>query len=265
MHLYPVMSLYSFFKYISYYSKSCNAHGIHSPFVYKLYTEVIVPQGSYYAFNTLDAVKKQALKSTQQIEVLDLGAGSKKMGKRRRVQDIAKHSVIQKKYGELLFRLVHYLRPQHVLELGTSLGISAMYMAMASKKTPITSVEACPNTFLFAQSMMTQNKQNNVSLVNASFDAFFQNLKSGVYFDFVFIDGNHTYEATMRYFYFLLKTAKEQSVFVFDDIYWTPGMAKAWQEIKSHPMVTLSLDLYKVGIVFFRSEQKQKEHFILRY
>ena len=83
--------------------------------------------------------------------------------------------------------------------------------------------------------------------------------------DMAYIDGNHTYEATMKYFNELLKITHENSILIFDDIYWTSDMTKAWEEIKTIPAVTVSIDLYKVGLIFFRKENKQKEHFCLRY
>ena len=55
-----------------------------------------------------------------------------------------------------------------------------------------------------------------------------------------------------------LEKKHHHSVFVFDDINWNEEMQKAWQEIKDHPEVTISLDLFYVGIIFFRKEQQQE-------
>jgi len=258
-------------KYIHYLLKARNEHSIHSPFVYKLYTEVIPDKNRFYAFDELDKVRRQLLQNEQTIEVVDLGAGSKKMNNTRKVADIAKYSVANKKYSELLFRLTNFFKPESVLELGASLGLSSLYMAHAAPKANIISIEGCPNTYAFAKQLIASSGVKNIELINSSFDDALINLcpSTGsvpkLSFDVVYIDGNHTYEATIKYFHLLLKNTNENSLLIFDDIYWAVGMTKAWEEIKTHPAVTLTIDLYKVGLVFFRKENKQKEHFCLRY
>jgi len=242
-----------------------NEHGLHSPFVYKLYTEVISNKNRYYAFDELDKIRKQLLQNDQIIEVIDLGAGSQKMNHSRQISEIAKYSIVSKKYGELLFRLLHYFNPENVLELGTSLGISSLYMAKAMPKSSITTIEGCPNTHSFAKKLIESSGAKNIKAVNASFEDAFKTVLPDKRFDVVYIDGNHTCEATLNYFNLLLKNANENSVLIFDDIYWTPQMTAAWEEIKKHPFVTITIDLYKIGLVFFRKENKQKQHFCLRY
>jgi predicted O-methyltransferase YrrM len=252
-------------KYLQYRLNAKDEHSVHSPFVYTLYTEVIINKHGYYAFDELNKIRKQLLTNQQSIEVVDLGAGSKKMTSTRKIADIAKYSVAQKKYSELLFRLTNYFKPESVLELGTSLGLSALYMAQASPNGVVTSVEGCPNTHGFAKKLIASTGIKNIETINQSFDDAFATTLQHKKFDLVYIDGNHTYEATIKYFNELLKSTNENSVLIFDDIYWTPGMTKAWEEIKAHAAVTLSIDLYKVGLIFFRKENKQKEHFCLKY
>ena len=258
-------SIYPIKKYIHYLLKAKNEHSIHSPFVFKLYTEVIASKTNYYDFSKLDNLRKQLLSNQKEIEVLDLGVGSKKMNSTRKISDIAKYSLVTKKHGELLFKLVNYLRPDDILELGTSLGLSSLYMSYAIPKTSITSIEGCPNTYNFAGSVIANSRVQNIETINDSFEHAFETILSHKNFDFVFIDGNHSYEATIKYFNELLNNIHENSLLIFDDIYWTPGMTKAWEEIKTHTDVTISIDLYKMGLVFFRKENKQKEHFCLRF
>ncbi|HTA62149.1 MAG TPA: class I SAM-dependent methyltransferase [Bacteroidia bacterium] len=256
---------YQLKKYIQYKLKAKDEHAIHSPFVFKLYTEVISNSNNYYAFDALNKIRKQLLSNQQTIEVVDLGAGSKKMSSTRKIADIAKYSVANKKYAELLFRLCNYFKPETILELGTSLGLSSLYIAQAVPSANITSIEGCPNTFAFAKQLIATTGVKNIETINQSFDDAFETTLKNKKFDLVYIDGNHTYQATVNYFKELLKSTDENSVLIFDDIYWTADMTKAWEEIKAHPAVTISIDLYKVGLVFFRKENKQKEHFCLRY
>ncbi len=274
------MSAYEAKKYLQYKLKAKNEHGIHSPFVFTLYTEVIKTKEKYYAYDELNKLRLQLLRNNKVIEVTDLGAGSKKLNKKRKISDIARVSVVQKKYGELLFRLVNYFQPKTILELGTSLGLSALYMSKAAPQAELITVEGCPNTFAFAKQFLEDNNfsplrgdgnmseghgRRGVNLVNTPFESIFENIFAEKKFDFVYLDGNHTYEATIKYFNLLLKHTQPNSVLIFDDIYWSPGMTKAWEEIKGHSSVTLSIDLFKMGLIFFRKENKQKEEFCLRY
>jgi len=263
--------LYRVKKYFSYKLLAKNEHGIHSPFVFKLYTEVISNKEKYYAYDELAKIRAQLLNNNETIEVTDLGAGSKKMGNTRKISDIARYSVVNQKYGELLFRLVNYIKPQHILELGTSLGLSALYMHKAAPNAQIITVEGCPNTYRFAKKLLLGHAElvsaslKPIEYINSGFDDYLSTIAVNQTFDFVYIHGNHTYEATIKYFNQLLNHTNENSVLLFDDIYWSEGMAKAWEEILAHPSVTLTIDLYKVGLVFFRKENKQKEDFVLRY
>ncbi|MGZ3864945.1 MAG: O-methyltransferase [Bacteroidia bacterium] len=265
------MSFYEAKKYIRYKLKSGSEHSIHSPFVFKLYCEVIKTQEKYYAFEVLNKLRQQLLNNNEIIEVIDLGAGSKKLSNKRKISEIAEVSVVRQKYGELLFRLINHFKPNYILELGSSLGLSAVYMHSAAPNAELITVEGCPNTHLFTKILFDRHPElvsgsaGKVNLVNSDFATFFNSIDQNKKFDFAYIDGNHTYEATIKYFHELLKLTHQNSVLIFDDIYWSEGMTKAWEEIKSHAQVTVTIDLFKFGIVFFRKENKQKEHFTLRY
>jgi predicted O-methyltransferase YrrM len=80
--------------------------------------------------------------------------------------------------------------------------------------------------------------------------------------DLIFFDGNHSKIATLSYMEVLLPSITNETIWVFDDIHWSKDMEAAWEAIKNHPKVTVSLDLFCIGLVFFRTEQA-KEHFVI--
>lgn len=254
--------------YINYLLKSKTAHGVHSPFVYKFVTELLETKNeSYYPFKELDSLRKRILNNDTEIEITDFGAGSKVFkSNKRRVSEIAKHGISEKKFSELYLKLINFCKAEYVVELGTSIGLNTLYLSKANSKAKIYTVEGCPKLHEFSSQLFKTNSAENIESINGNFDNVLPELLNKLpRLDFLYIDGNHQYEATKNYFELALKKKHEHSVFIFDDINWTEGMQKAWEEIKNHPEVSLSLDLFFVGIVFFRKEQKEKEHFILRY
>lgn len=254
-------------KYLAYYFRSNNRHAVHSPFVYALIEDVLHDHRKFYAFDQIELQRKALLADQRRIEVTDFGAGSSvKGGNERRVSDIAKYAAKPAKYGRLLFRLVNYFQAQTILELGTSLGISTAYLASANTSAQVLTLEGSPEISNIAQETFTKMGLTHVEMIKGNFD---DTLSAALLhmpkLDFAFIDGNHRKDPTLRYFSQCLTQTHNNSVLIFDDIHWTKSMEEAWKEIKANPAVTLSIDLFFLGLVFFRQEFKEKQHFILRY
>jgi len=252
--------------FISYKRKATNEHGIHSPFIFELYNNVIADENPFYVFDDIESIRALLLLSPQEIDIKDYGAGSTvNSSNKRKISDIAKNTLKAPKYGQLLFRIVNRFKPKTVLELGTSLGISSMYLAAVTNKTNVTTVEGCPKTAQVAQINFDKIGIKNIKLINDKFDDFLPVYLKGINtLDLAFFDGNHTQKATLNYFNLCLEKANNNSVFIFDDIHWSKGMSLAWEEIKAHPKVTTTIDLFAVGIVFFNTDLS-KEHFVLKY
>ena len=252
--------------YLRFWLRSGNAHGLHSPFVFGLYTSVVRHTGQYAAYAAIEARRRQLLASAVRISVTDLGAGSHTgAGRQRRVADIARTAAKPKQLAQLLFRLVNYLRPATVLELGTSLGLTTAYLAAADSRHRVVTFEGCPNVAAVARETFTTLQLGNVEVVEGNLDHTLAPALAalGNPVDFVFFDGNHRYEPTLRYFEQCLAHRTDESVFVFDDIHWSADMERAWVTIKAHPDVRLTVDLFHIGLVFFRKNQP-KQHFWLR-
>jgi len=258
--------LNTFLKFLNYNIKSTNQHGVHSPFVFDLVTKVIYDKSEFYCFKEIEKLRHKLKNSTQQINHIDLGAGSKKnKNNELSISDIAKYSLKSPKYSQLLFRLVNYFQPPTIIELGTSLGISAAYMASANKNAKVITMEGSPEIAAIAKNNFDLLSLNNIELTNGNFDNTLSTVLNKVEtVDFIFFDGNHQYQPTINYFTQCLNKTNNNSVFIFDDIYWSDEMNKAWQEIKNHTKTKVTIDLFQMGIVFFREEQA-KEHFVIRF
>jgi predicted O-methyltransferase YrrM len=256
------------FNYLAYLRKAKTAHGIHSPFVYQFVTEVLHDKHKYPEYmlvkNTVDAYRR----SGKVIEVSDFGASAGKSRFRtrfRRVRDLARSSVVPSNIGELLFRIVRFYQPEHILELGTSLGISTMYLSLARPEAKISTIEGCAVTAEIAQKNFTEHKLTNIDLQVGEFSSMLdRTIDKMPKPDLAFIDGNHRKKPTLRYFDACLEKSHNDTILIFDDIYWSEGMVQAWKQIKAHPDVTVSIDLFRIGIVFLRKELS-KQDFVLRY
>ena len=170
------------------------------------------------------------------------------------------------KYGKVLYHLVQYFSPHSIIELGTCLGIATAYMASAKPSARVITIEGSPELSDTAAINFKELKFNNIDQVTGSFDDKLPEVLAGIKtVDMAFVDGNHRYEPTMKYFNILMGKANENSVFVFDDIYWSPEMTRAWSEIKKDPRITLTIDIYRFGIAFMHREKLAKEDFVLRY
>ena len=203
------------------------------------------------------------MNTSEVIEITDFGSGSKVFNSNRRaIKDIAKTSGTSLKRAKLLYRLVSYFEPKNVLELGTSLGIGTISMALASSDAKIVSIEGCPEISKFTKQQFEQLQINNVQFINGSFSEIIPTLEHHNW-DLIFFDGHHDKEATLIYFEQLLVKAHNESVFIFDDIHWSKGMEEAWDIIKNHPKVSVTIDTFFWGFVFFRKEQA-KENFVIR-
>lgn len=249
--------------YIRFLFRSKNQHGIHSPFVYDLVTQCFYDKTRYAQYRKLKNYRKHLIRNKETIKVTDLGAGSHVLKhEQRAISKIARRTGSTISRTKLLFRLVNYIKPNNILELGTSLGISAHAMSLGHPKAMITTIEGCPNLTEFTQGTLDMVDASNVNIYNGNFDLILNDLEP-TKLDLVFFDGNHQKEATLRYFDQLVPYAHNDTVFVLDDIHWSKGMTEAWKIICDHPLVTVSIDTFFWGIVFFRKQQV-KEHFVVR-
>jgi len=251
-------------SYLTFLLKSTNQHGVHSPFVYNLVTKCFYNKTNPTKKEAFLNIKKWLIKNSKIIEVTDFGKGSKVFKtNRRKVADIAKIAGVSDKKAFLLIRICTYFKFENMLEIGTSVGLGTSALSIGNPAAKITTLEGCNNTSTIAKELFTEFNLLNIEQHIGNFNETISSALKNNSFDFIYFDGNHQKEATLMYFNKCLESAHNNSVFIFDDINWSVEMQLAWEEIKKHPKVSVSIDTYFWGIVFFRKEQK-KEHFTIR-
>ena len=252
-------------SFIQFYFAAKTKYRTHSPFVFDFVNKILEDDRNYYAFSTVESVRKLLKQDKSKINVQDLGAGSLiKNGQIKTISSIASTALSSPFSCRILFKIVNLFKPTTILELGTSLGISTLYQHFAALNAKFVTLEGSEAIANLAAQNFERMEVKSIELVRGNFDDTLPKaLEKLQKLDYLFLDGNHRKDPTLAYFEQCIKFAHENSVFVIDDIYWSKEMTEAWQEIKDHPKVTLSIDLFFMGLVFFRKENIVKEHFKL--
>lgn len=217
----------------------------------------------FYVFSDLTGLREHIKYNYKLVPQSQFGAGSQIITKKEiSIAELGRQVAVDEKNGQLLFRLVNFLKPKHLLELGTSLGLSTLYQAAAALNSEMITIEGSSAIAQIAQQHIEGLGYQNIKVRNGSFESQLpQVLSDFPRLDYVYLDGDHSYAPTLSYFEQCLPHLHEQGVFVVADIYWSDDMLKAWKELQHHPSVSLSVDFYDFGLLFFRKENQEKEHF----
>lgn len=255
-----------FIRYIKYCWKGKSKYFIHSPFVYHFVTEILDNPYNFYAYDIVEKKRKELLQSNETINVTDFGAGSKVTpSNTRSISSIARNAAKPKKFGQLLHRITAHYQPNTMLELGTSLGVSCSYQALGNVNGKMITMEGCPEIAKNARQNFDDLRIKNIEQVIGDFSKTLDETLSRIdNLDYAFFDGNHRKKPTLEYFHKCLPKVNENSILIFDDIHWSEDMEEAWEEIKKHTEVSVTIDLFFIGIVFFKKDQA-KEDFVIRF
>lgn len=239
--------------------------GIHSPFAYELVSKVLYDRSGKTGLIKMEEIVNDLKKSKDTVKVKEGGSGSLSFNSdERRISDLVKRSSVQPKFGRLLFNLVSHYKPENIYELGTSVGVSTLYLALANTLSKVKTVESDKQLCDFANDIFKDNNIKNVQVIKGIFDDVIPDLiKRYPSPDFVFIDGNHNYEATIRYYFIFCERIKK-GLMVFDDIHWSREMNMAWKEIIKDENCQITFDLFFMGIVVVNPDVTPG-HYIVRY
>jgi predicted O-methyltransferase YrrM len=256
-------------KYLHYCLTASNSkgHGIHSPFVFEFITKVLNDKTIYPAYQQVEDLRQQLLNDKRVLIIDDLGAGSTvSKTNTRTIASIARNAAKPEKFGQLLYRMVKYYQPETILELGTSLGITTSYLAKANPGARVITLEGAKSIAAVANENFKALELQTIELTEGNFDDTLSKVIGQLTtVSFAFIDGNHRLKPTIQYFETILSKTNNLSIIILDDIHWSEEMEQAWKYCKDHSSVTLSIDLFFIGILVFRKEIKEKQHFSIRF
>ncbi len=251
-------------EYINYWIKGKNRHGVHSPFVYNFNDKCLRIKVTKNVKSIYSNYYRHLRKSSHRITIEDFGAGSKKLGDKRKVSSIAKVSGSSSKYAELIYRIVNYYQPQRILELGTSLGLSTLMMKLGNQEARIDTVEGCAQTLKVTQQEFPSNHNVNISFNRSTFDTYLTKVDKSKQYDFVFIDGDHRGKSVLKMLDSLAPVIHDETIILLDDIRWSEDMQSMWEQLIASHRYHVSIDLFKMGIIIPRKHQAT-ESFVIRY
>jgi predicted O-methyltransferase YrrM len=240
---------------------------MHSPFVFNFILNVLNNANGYVPPREIEELRRQLLDDQTVLTIEDHGAGSRAGQKKEKtIATLARTALKPPKYAQLLFRLVKYYQPARIVELGTSLGLTTAYLSRANPDARMISIEGNPSVYERAKEHLRELHCTNTELIQGRFDDVLSEVLQKLSpVSLGFVDGNHRYAPTIRYFHQFLENANEQTILVFDDIHWSQEMEQAWKEIQEHPSVTCTIDIFFLGFVFFRKEFRERQHFSIRF
>ncbi len=259
-------SIFPILQFLKYKLNAVSRHSLHSPFLYDFYMKVLKSKEENSIFSKIEVFRNELLQNERLITINDFGAGSRvDTSPKRKIKAIAKSALSTKKFSEVLFRIAKDSDAKQIIELGTSLGINTLYLSAVGEKVNVTTFEGCEETADVASELFKNAQRKNIEMIvgniNETLPQFLKTLDA---IDLVYFDANHQYQSTMDYYRLFKDKIHDKTIFIFDDIHWSKGMNKAWVEIINLPEVTLSLDIYDAGIVFF-DQRFTKEHYVLDF
>lgn len=261
--------LYRLNAFLRFWLRARTVYQTHSPLAFEWAQAVLEDERHYYAFEDIEVLRQRMRASPLILDVEDYGhVGEQGRPERRRVplRQLAERSSSSALQGRWLFRAAQQLRPQRVLELGAGVGVGTAYLAAGmGPQARMISLEGCATCAQVAEAHLDMlHLSERVSIRSGPFtQTLTQALQDSGVLDLVFFDGHHRGEATLAYFEQCLPFAHDKTVFVLDDVYWSPDMTEAWQRIQTHPRVTLSIDCFELVFVFFDSALREKQHLLL--
>ena len=256
------MNFFQVGEFVRFFRAAVTKYQLHSPFVFDLACAVLEDKRWYYAFGEVESMRQKMLASEVALNVTDFGIGHSARPKKRSVRSMARLAGSSKEQGRMLFRMANHLGPKKMLELGTSVGIGAMYLSSAVRDAQFISLEGSPEVAQVARlNLEWMGLDKHASVWEGPFEQrLLPALQTLQRLDLVFFDGNHRPEPTLGYFEACLAYSHEKTAFVFDDMHGSAGMSEAWEQLKNHPRVTLTIDFFELSVVFIDPDFREKQH-----
>ncbi len=247
-------------------------YSIHSPFLYHFICQVLNDNYQYDDYLDVEGFREKIAYDRSWFKKMDLGAKGEGRESIIQVSSEVDKITIPSKYGQLLYRTIRYFGLRYALELGTGFGIGSAYLMkglQANRKSKLITIEGCPETSnitrKYLENLREENPGTELIMVEGAFEDHLKNaLNSIKEIDFLLMDGHHKKEPVIRNFNTVLPYMNNSGVIAIDDINWSPEMKSAWETIIQNSNVSMTVDLYRMGLIFL-SPSLPKSSFKIRF
>ncbi|MBK8737285.1 MAG: class I SAM-dependent methyltransferase [Saprospiraceae bacterium] len=247
---------------LQYYASAQTIYHIQSPKIFDFIKTVFDDNHSYYAFDTIHAAYHE-LQSSDKI-IPKASFADKHHQSNKSLADFARVAASPLSYCYALFRLVELEKPKQILELGSCVGLSSLSLALPDEKITVHTVEANPFLVDVSRGLHKKYHVQNVQVNCQLFDEFLEDNRNNKY-DLIVIDGDHQFDATLRYVKICESMLSQGGIILLDDIHWSSGMYSAWKKIVSSGLFNTSLELFRWGILFKDKRLTNQQHVYIDY
>jgi len=236
------------------YIQRLSQHGLEGKHIVQAFLETLKPENNpkeKKLFETLNQFRADLYTDNRKISFDEIGSTAVMT-----VSEVAKRAASPEIWTRFFYQLSKSNRINKVLEIGTNLGVSGQYFLKAlegKKNAKFVTLEGVKGLCDIAeQRFAALSTDQYFEVVHGLYDqTLISIVNKDIHFDLLFIDGNHSYDATLKYFDLLKNKNADRALVIFDDIHWSVGMRKAWQEIISQKGIVFSVNFFKLGMIVF--------------
>ena len=235
---------------------SRKGHGIHSPFMFNFITNQVENPYPFYAFGELEKNLKILYNSKAAIDVTDWGADFGLKPGIYPAGTISQRTELNKKSGELIFRIANRFKCRNIIHYGPTLGNNLLYLGKVDQRNQILLINqevACNQLAgkILQENSLSHQVEQQKALENP------QNHPV----DLALINFPHSRIKTSQATASILSSCKEGSIVAIRGINANKGMKEWWKNFKCSQKTGVTLDLNCLGLYFVRSDL-QNQHFI---
>ncbi|MEQ8240441.1 MAG: hypothetical protein RIA69_14575 [Cyclobacteriaceae bacterium] len=242
---------------MKYWWTSKNAHGLHSPFLFRFYNEVIKKRS--VVPEELKVIRKKLFKEKSILEYID---PKTKYVFRKSIREIARGSLSKSNFSLFLSNLIQWQGYSTVLETGTSIGYNSLFLSKTTRARIFT-IEGSQVIYDYANEFIKNHNCQNINIIYGNIHEIFERHLALMKPDLIFLDADHQSKSILNQIE-CIKTTHIPKCIVIHDIYWSPDMYNAWRTIISDNQLTLTVDIFEAGIVF-PDYNGVKQHFKIRF
>lgn len=248
-------------EYFQYYRLAKTIFDIHSPYAARLVKAYLSPNFPLPKF--ISDTRSDLYRNKTAIAIEDHGAGSRIRNRKKTVSSIARGSMSRSRQLKGLHQLCIFHQPRTILELGSSFGLSAWAMQSAVPNAKVFTIEGDPTIAGYAQDLFDRYRDNYApKLFHGRFSEVLPGLVESLpALDLIFIDGDHTLKATLENLNTIMPRLHNGSLVLIHDIHWSQEMNQAWLACQEHERVRMTIDFFDLGILIFKSQISEKQHF----